>query len=122
MSKMLFAMPKIPGAVMDDMYLIVTTGGGHSSENGGQWVGGTPAEQKFSGALLPLSEEDLQQMPQGEYTTNQKKIYTNGFSLADGAEVIASDGHRYTVKRELEYGMLHQMKRYLVERKGAAHK
>ena len=122
MSKVLFAMPKIPGTVMDDMYLIVKTGGGYDSENGGQWIDGTPAQTKFSGALLPLSEEDLQRMPQGEYTTNQKKIYTNGFSLADGAEVIASDGHRYTVKRELQYGMLHQMKRYLVERKGAASK
>lgn len=122
MSKMLFAMPKIPDAVMDDMYLIVTAGGGYSSENGGQWTGDTTTQQKFSGALLPLSEEDLQRMPQGEYTTNQKKIYTNGFSLADGAEVIASDGYKYAVKRELEYGMLSHMKRYLVERKGVASK
>lgn len=107
---------------MDDMYLIVTTGGGYSKDKGGQWVGGTSTQQKFSGALLPLSEEDLQYMPQGEYTTNQKKIYTNDFSLPNGAEVKASDGHTYTVKRELEYGMLHPMKRYLVERKGVASK
>ena len=113
-------LPEIPGVIMRDMYRIDTCGGEYDRENGGHFSRGRERKVRFKGALLPLSEKDLRRLPQGTVTANQKKIYTNGFSLNVGSMVQASDGLRYTVIRELEYDGIHGMRRYVVERKGGA--
>lgn len=120
MSKVKFAMPKIPDAVMDDMWFIKKESGHYDSENGGQFVPGAESKVKFYGALLPLTEKDLQRMPQGTYTGDQQKIYTNGFVLPVGSTVLTQNGEIYIVKSDLDHGMIHPMRRYIVERKGAA--
>jgi len=75
----------------------------------------------FSGALLPLNNEDLQRLPDGTSTANSQKIYTNGAALAPGQLVQDSlDGQTYTVGTELTHTPIHGMKRYVVTRKGAA--
>lgn len=118
MSKSRFSMPRIPDAVMDDMFLIKSKSGYYGTDNGGQFVPGETIREKFSGALFPLTEKDLQRMPQGTYTGEQQKIYTNDFPLPIGSTVQASNGEIYTVKSVLDHGTIHPMRRYVVERKG----
>lgn len=118
MSKSRFSMPIIPDAVMDEMTLVKSKSGYYGTDNGGQFVPGEVTKEKFFGALFPLTEKDLQRMPQGTYTGEQQKIYTNGFLLPIGAIVKASNGEIYTVKSVLDHGAIHPMRRYVVERKG----
>ena len=75
----------------------------------------------FEGALLPINNEDLQYLPEGSYTVNSQKIYTNGAMLQPGQLVQDSlDGQVYTVFTELTHSPIHGLKRYVVTKKGVA--
>jgi hypothetical protein len=116
-----FAKPQIPSGLLHDM-LQVTPGGSHDNENGGQWKPTlNPATVKFKGVVLPLSNEDLEYLPEGTITKNSQKLYTNGKRVEVGATFTDTfDGVTYTITTELTHGPLHPMKRYLVETKGGA--
>jgi len=116
-----FAKPQIPSGILHDMKQ-VTPGGTHDSENGGQWRPTLdPAMVTFKGVVLPLSNEDLEYLPEGTYTRNSQKLYTNDKRLDVGATFIDTfDDSIHTITTELTHGPLHPMKRYLVDARGGA--
>ena len=70
----------------------------------GEIVGDTTVSQ-FQGALLPLSNSDLQRLDRGDVSFTDKKIYTkvefkNGDQLVDGN---SSDGYKWLVKAKIDY-------------------
>lgn len=78
-------------------------------------------ESAFSGALLPVNNEDLQYLPDGAATINSQKLYTNGETLRLGQQVRDSlDGQVYTVFQELTHSPLLGLRRYVITKKGAA--
>jgi len=121
MGNFTYAHPMIPGGLLHDMYEI-ESGSGFSQENGGQWIPGEDKKVLFKGVVLPVNDKDLIRDTGGTFTQYSEKIYTNGHSLQIGARVEDSNGAEYTVTQELGHNTLHPMKRYLVERKGAAAK
>lgn len=116
-----FAKPQIPLGLLHDMTQIVP-GGSRDSDNGGQWR--PDAEQQtvtFKGVVMPMSNKDLQYLPEGTFTKLTQKLYTNGKSLAVGAQFTDTyNGATYTVTQELTHGPIHPLKRYAVEAKGGA--
>lgn len=115
------AQPQIPLGLLHDMVRI-EPGGSRNSENGGQWTPQLkPTETKFKGVVMPMSNEDLQYLPEGTHTKNTQKLYTNGPRLAVGATFRDTyDDNTYTVTQELTHGPIHPLKRYAVEAKGGA--
>lgn len=111
--------PAIPDQMLGPL-VEVRTEKVYRADKGGQYVDGDEQHIPFRGAILPLSEEDIQRAPQGTYTAASKKLYTNGHAALIGGKVEAADGTTYTVKGELDYGSLHPLKRYIVERKDVA--
>lgn len=85
-------------------------------DNGGQYRPGEPTRIAFSGALLPMSAEDLRHAPQGTYTADTRKLYTEQ-ALGVGSQVEVGDGI-YTVTGVTAYGYINPLKRYIIERKG----
>jgi hypothetical protein len=115
-----FAMPKIPAGLLHDMKR-VTVATTLDTDNGGQHKPTLPSSQMFKGVVMPLSNEDLQYMPEGTYTRNSQKVYTNGATLEVGAQFTdLYDNATYSVVQELTHGPIHPMKRYVVEKKGRA--
>ena len=71
----------------------------------GDIIGDTTVSQ-FQGALLPLSNSDLQRLDRGDVSFTDKKIYTkrdfkNGDQFVDGT---SQDGYKWLVKSKLDYG------------------
>jgi len=116
-----FAKPAIPSNLLRDMEQI-EPGGAHDSEHGGQWKPAlNPERTRFKGVVLPLSNKDLQYLPEGTYTRESQKLYTNSKRLMVGATFTdLYDGMTYTITTELTHGPLHPMKRYIVETRGGA--
>ena len=116
-----FAKPKIPLGLLHNMTLI-TPGGSRDVANGGQWKPTlNPATASFKGVVMPLANEDLEYLPEGTYTKNTQKLYTNGERVEVGATFTDTyDSTTYTVTQELTHGPIHPMKRYLVEARGGA--
>jgi len=116
-----FAQPQIPPGLLHDM-LQIEPGGTHDSVNGGQWKPAlNPKTAKFKGIVVPLSNRDLEYLPEGTYTKESQKLYTNGKHLEAGATFTDTyGGMTYTIETELTYGPLHPMCRYIVVAKGGA--
>ena len=116
-----FAKPQIPLGLLHNMRRI-QPGGVHDSDNGGQWQPDlSPEVSVFKGAVMPLSNEDLQYLPEGTYTRLTQKLYTNSARVAVGATFTDTfDNATYTITQELTHGPIHPMKRYLVEARGGA--
>lgn len=113
--------PQLPRNLLHEMYEVHTEGGYYDKEHGGQWKAGAIVETKFLGVVMPMNNEDLQYMDSGTYTINAQKVYTNGHTLKVGAEFRDGyDNQVYTVKQELTHGPIHNLKRYMVEKKGAS--
>ena len=112
--------PQIPGHLMRDIAIIKIV------KEFDQGAGGISfeverSETVLNGAVLPLSNEDLQRLPEGTSTTNTQKIYTNGAVLRPGQLIEDSlDGQQYTVGTELTHGPIHGLKRYIITKKGVA--
>ncbi len=118
---MTFGQPQIPAGIMTPCVEIREGKQVYSADDGGQYLPGVKTRIPFQGAILPLNERDLRNLPQGTYTAETKKLYTNGHVLAVGSKVEWKEtGIIYTVKGELEYGDIHQMRRYLVAAKRVA--
>jgi len=118
-----FALPAIPAGLLHDM-IQTQPGGTVDMANGGQFKPDlNPAQATFKGVVLPVSNEDLQYVPEGTYTRNTQKLYTNGARVAVGAAFTDTyDSQTYTVTQELTHGPIHPVKRYLVEARGVAAK
>jgi hypothetical protein len=85
-------------------------------DNGGQWRSLSTDPVSIKGVIMPLSNKDLKYLPEGTFTQNSQKLYTNGDVVAVGSEITDIDGKTYTVKQELDHNSIHPMKRYLVEK------
>lgn len=85
---------------------------------GGQHITRCRPTVVFLGAVLPLSNRDWEQLPEGSYTENSCKVYTDdSLNLQPGQLVIDSrDAQQYTVKTLLEHNSIHPLLRYIVER------
>lgn len=110
--------PSIPKMLMQPMHEEIA-GGYIDQANGGQWIRQVDKLEPFRGALLPISSKDLRDAPQGLYTFESMKLYTQGYTPRVGGVVIDRDGVRYTVKTVVAYPGIHPLVRCIVERKGA---
>ena len=115
------AQPTIPRGLMHTMYDL-TAGSKFDQAQGGQWVpGGATERTPFQGAVLPVSDKDLVREITGTMSDHSEKIYTNGYALRVGAQVLDPQTNiTYTVTQELGHNSIHPMKRYLVEARGEA--
>lgn len=111
---MFYNTPRLPRALLHPLvaYAQVSEPG-----PGGQFRQVTKAVSVFKGAVLPLSNEDWKLLPEGSYTQNSQKLYTDDpVSLKPGQIVRDTyDGQRYTVKTLLAHNSIHPMLRYIVE-------
>lgn len=71
----------------------------------------------FWGVVLPLSNKDWKQLPEGSYTENSQKLYTDELVDISPGNIIRDtyDGQQYTVITELNHNSIHPMRRFLVE-------
>ena len=71
----------------------------------------------FWGIVMPLSNLDLKRLPEGSYTFNSQKLYTDDPVEIKPGQVILDtyDGQKYTVAQELSHNSIHPMVRYIVE-------
>lgn len=77
----------------------------------------TKAVSAFMGVVMPLSNKDWELLPEGSYTQNSQKLYTDGpVTLKPGQTIRDTyDGQQYTIKTELAHNTSHPMLRYIVE-------
>lgn len=114
-------LPQIPNFVMSQLVELRSGKPEYRADKGGQYLPGEPRRILFQGAVLPMSERDLQYMPQGTYTSDTRKLYTNRHELALGSKVMdLAAGATYTVEGELGYGEIHNMRRYILKAKKEA--
>lgn len=123
MSAFKMAQPVIPRGLLHTMYDL-KAGSKFDQAKGGQWVpGGATERTPFQGAVLPVSDKDLVREITGTVSDHSEKIYTNGYVLRVGAQVLDPKTQiTYTVTQELGHNSIHPMKRYLVEARGEAAK
>ena len=84
---------------------------------GGQSRPVEKAVKTFKGIVLPLSDKDLKNLPEGTYTQNAQKLYTDDPVTLKPGQIVRDtfDGQRYTVKTMLAHNSIHPMLRYIVE-------
>ena len=77
----------------------------------------TKAVSAFMGVVMPLSNKDWELLPEGSYTQNSQKLYTDGpVTLKPGQTIRDTyDGQQYTIKTELAHNTIHPMLRDIVE-------
>ena len=111
------AQPTIPRGLLHTMYDL-KAGSKFDQAKGGQWVpGGATERTPFQGAVLPVSDKDLVREITGTVSDHSEKIYTNGYALRVGAQVLDPQTQ---ITQELGHNSIHPMKRYLVEARGEA--
>lgn len=86
-------------------------------ENGGQSKPVDELVASFWGVVMPLSNKDWKQLPEGSFTENSQKLYTDDAVDIQTGYIIRDtyDGQLYTVKTELNHNSIHPMRRFLVE-------
>lgn len=121
MSAFKMAQPVIPRGLLHTMYDL-KAGSKFDQSKGGQYIpGGATERTPFQGAVLPVSDKDLVREITGTMSDHSEKIYTNGYALRVGAQVLDPQTNiTYTVTQELGHNSIHPMKRYLVEARGEA--
>lgn len=109
------ATPRLPRALLHDLKLCARTF--VRDGPGGQSRPVETAPVVFKGIVLPLSNKDLKYLPEGSYTQNSQKLYTDDPVEIEPNQIIEDtfDGQRYTVKTELGHNTIHPMVRYIVE-------
>ena len=116
-----FGQPRLPRGILHTLTEIRAPSPTYDAENGGQWVPGAPERIDFEGCVLPVSEDDWKTAAEGTYTANSRKIYTNGHVLRIGGQVYdPQDGATYTVRGDLDHGVIHPLRRFVADRKGEA--
>lgn len=84
---------------------------------GGQSRPVEKAVKTFKGIVMPLSNKDLKDLPEGTYTQSSQKLYTDTPVEISINQIIEDpfDGQRYTIKTSLDHNSIHPMVRYIVE-------
>ncbi len=113
---MLFAAPRLPRALLHILTVSNRTFV-RDPNNGGQQRPVDEIVTSFWGVVLPLSNADWKQMPEGTFTKNSQKLYTDDPIDIKAGQIILDtyDGQLYTVKQELSHNSIHSMLRYVVE-------
>lgn len=106
----------IPSALQEDITELRRPAPVYDPDSGGQYVQQPAQEIRFRGSILPMSTDELRRAPQGAYTPNTRKLYTT-HTLLPGSQIMAA-GQTYTVSGIMDYGSIHPLKRYTIERKG----
>ena len=115
-----FAKPSIPMGLMHTMERIIRLSF-FEAEDGGQYRPVGVVRETFKGVVMPMSNKDLQYLPEGTYVKNSQKLYTNGEIVEVGSQFTDTfDRATYTVIQELTHGPIHPMKRYMVEKRDKA--
>ena len=109
------ATPRLPRALLHQLKVYERTF--VRDGPGGQSRPVEKAVKTFRGIALPLSNKDLKDLPEGTYTENSQKLYTDDPVEIDTNQIIEDtfDGQRYTVKTSLGHNSIHPMVRYIVE-------
>lgn len=73
----------------------------------------------FWGVVLPLSNKDWRALPEGTFTANTQKVYTDELlspEVKPGCIIRDTyDGQLYTISQILEHNTIHPLLRFLVE-------
>lgn len=111
---MFFNAPKLPRALL---HILTVTNRTFARGPGGQSRPVDETVTTFWGVVLPLSNKDLKYLPEGTYTQNSQKLYTDDPVDIRPGQIIRDtyDGQMYTVKTELNHSTIHPMRRYIVE-------
>lgn len=113
---MLYASPKLPRALLHILTVSNRTFV-RDTEHGGQSKPVDETVTSFWGVVLPISNLDWKQLPEGSYTQNTQKLYTDDPIEIKPGQIIRDtyDGQQYTVTQELSHNSIHPMLRFLVE-------
>ena len=111
---MLSATPKLPRALL---HILTVSNRTFERAPGGQSPPVDEFVTSFWGVVLPLSNIDWKLLPEGSYSQNTQKLYTDDPVEIKPGQVIRDtyDGQQYTVKQMLSHNTIHPMLRYLVE-------
>ena len=111
---MFYNTPRLPRALLHILTVIKRT---YVRGPGGQSKPVDETVTYFWGVVMPLSNLDWKQLPEGSYTQNSQKLYTDDPVNIEPGQIILDtyDGQQYTVKQELSHNSIHPMHRYLVE-------
>lgn len=112
---MFFNTPKLPRALLH-----ILTASNRTFVRDGPGGQSRPVDDmvaSFWGIVLPLSNKDLKYLPEGTYTQNSQKLYTDDPVAIQVGQIIRDtyDGQLYVVKTELNHNTIHPMLRYIVE-------
>lgn len=113
---MFFATPKLPRALLHILTVSSRTFV-RDPAAGGQSRPVDEPVTSFWGIVMPLSNLDLKRLPEGSYTYNSQKLYTDDPVEIKPGQIILDtyDGQKYTVTQELSHNSIHPMVRYIVE-------
>lgn len=111
---MLYATPRLPRALL---HILTVSDRKFVKGPAGQ---SQPVENlvaSFWGVVLPLTNLDMKYLPEGTYTQNSQKLYTDDPVDIRTGQIIRDtyDGQQYTVKQKLSHNSIHPMLRFLVE-------
>jgi hypothetical protein len=111
-----FAKPKLPRGLLHILTVSNRTFV-RDPANGGQSKPVDEVIASFWGVVLPLSNKDWRQLPEGSYTQNSQKLYTDDPVTIKPGQLIRDtyDGQLYTVTTELAHNTIHPMLRFIVE-------
>lgn len=70
-------------------------------ENGGSWVEGKEENINVAGAVVPLSNSDLNYDEGGTYTSEDRKIYT--YEVIELGEKVTHKEKEYTIREGKDY-------------------
>lgn len=111
---MFYNTPRLPRALL---HTLTVTSRTFERGPGGQSKPVDVEVASFLGVVLPLSNQDWKQLPEGSYTQNSQKLYTDEPVDIETGQIIHDtyDGQQYTVTQKLSHNSIHPMHRYLVE-------
>lgn len=111
---MLRATPRLPRALL---HVLTVTDRTFERGPGGQSRPVEKPVKSFWGVVLPLSNLDWKMLPEGTYTQNSQKLYTDDPIDISPGQIIRDtyDGQQYTVTQKLSHNSIHPMLRFLVE-------
>jgi len=113
---MFYATPRLPRALLHTLSVLHREFE-RDPTKGGQSRPVYKTEATFLGVVMPLSNKDWQQLPEGSFTSNSQKLYTDDPVVIEPGQIIQDtfDGQRYTVKTELNHNSIHPMRQFIVE-------
>jgi hypothetical protein len=92
---------KLPNSIMQNLKVILKTGGGFS-ETTGIYEDGTTSNNNFIGAIFPLSMDDMQFDKGGTYSKNTAKLYTYNL-FQNGQEILDNNNVRFRILQSKDY-------------------